>query len=279
MSNQSEKQCECNVSDHLQNNRRYFVSSLFFGRLLTMTTISTAVDMKAMNKAQTTIALDQFQGEIPDWVELLPAGEEIQGKDGRIWRKSNPSRIISNFQHQYARANRIPIDIEHATEVMAPQGKTAPAAGWIEEMQVREDGSIWGRVNWNDVGKHYLTSQGYRFLSPMIVFDKQGEVHEIISAGLTNNPNLLLAALNRANEHLKNEPSNQQTTMNQLLLATALGLNPDAAESVILGEIEKLKKNNQTLQAQNQTLGNDLQLAKNQAQPTITGGICASCRL
>ncbi len=135
-------------------------------------------------------------GPPPDWVELVPAGPEVVGVDGRRWVNDTPQGIVATFQQ---RGRPMVIDWEHATEHRAPQGLDAPAAGWIDRMEVRA-GAIWGHVQeWTARAREQLTERAYRFLSPVFQFEKvSGRIVNITSAALTNTPNLTLVALNRA---------------------------------------------------------------------------------
>jgi len=135
-------------------------------------------------------------GPPPDWVELVPAGPEVVGVDGRRWVNDTPQGIVATFQQ---RGRPMVIDWEHATEHRASQGLDAPAAGWIDRMEVRA-GAIWGHVQeWTARARQQLTERAYRFLSPVFQFEKvSGRIVNITSAALTNTPNLTLAALNRA---------------------------------------------------------------------------------
>lgn len=132
----------------------------------------------------------------PDWVQLVPAGPRIQGRDGRWWMMSNPQVVADRFDP----AKEPQIDIEHSSELKAPMGEPAPAVGWIKGIEVR-DGALWGRVEWTGSGRHLVGDKLYRYLSPVFTYDAvTGEIIKIISAGLTNQPNLEMAALNREEE-------------------------------------------------------------------------------
>lgn len=58
---------------------------------------------------------------------------------------------------------QIPIDYEHQTL----QDVQAPAAGWIKNIVLRNDG-IYGDVDWTDRAADYLKNREYRYLSPVI---------------------------------------------------------------------------------------------------------------
>lgn len=130
----------------------------------------------------------------PDWIELIPAGPEIVGRDGRRWRMSDPSKLVAAYA-----ANRadLPIDWEHGQFHAAPKGEPAPAAGWIEAVEAR-NGALWGRVSWTPKGRAAIEAREYRYISPVFTFDPAtGEVMALKCAGLVNRPNLQLPALNQ----------------------------------------------------------------------------------
>lgn len=136
----------------------------------------------------------QLSADPPEWIELLPAGPEVEGFDGRRWRNDSPDRIVAAFQR---RDRPMVIDWEHATETRAPNGLDAPAAGWVDRLEVRS-GAIWGHVKeWTARARQQLAEKAYRFLSPVFQFEKKsGRIVALTSAALTNAPNLRLTALN-----------------------------------------------------------------------------------
>lgn len=131
---------------------------------------------------------------VPEWIELIPAGPAIIGIDGRQWLNETPDRIIAAF---IARNKPMVVDYEHASEHRAPQGLDAPAAGWVDRLEVRGMGSIWGHVVWTEKAMQYIADKAYRFISPAFTFEKTTQrIAALISAALTNKPNLNLTALN-----------------------------------------------------------------------------------
>lgn len=182
-------------------------------------------------------------GSVPDWVELIPAGNTVQGKDGRSWKKGDPNAIVeASVNNASATHGEIPFDWEHSTELRAPNGEKAPASGWIKELQARENGSIWGRIEWTSSGRNSISSKEYRFISPVFAYRKSdGSISHLTSAALTNNPNLQLMALNRVGSlkpgsiHQENEP------MLAKAIRDALGLSETASENDAATAINSLK--------------------------------------
>lgn len=181
------------------------------------------------------IALNAEAGAAPDWVQLTPSGPHIGGRDGRSWRLDDPEAVVAAFQQVGA---DLPVDFEHATQVKGEQGEVAPAVGWIKEMEAR-NGALWGRVEWGEAGRTAISTRAYRYLSPVFKFSSRtNEILRMVSAGLTNVPNLHMAALNREGA------PNEETTMNKAILE-ALGLSEGASETDALTAINTLKSNEQ----------------------------------
>jgi phage I-like protein len=131
---------------------------------------------------------------IPEWIEIIPAGMTVNGIDGRNWINDSPEQVIAKFN---GRNKPGVIDWEHATEHRAPVGLEAPAAGWIDRLEIR-DGAIWGHVEWTDRAKQQIAAKEYRFISPVFTYEKTTRrIVEITSVALTNQPNLNITALNQ----------------------------------------------------------------------------------
>ena len=184
-----------------------------------------------------TIALAAENG-VPDWVQLFPAGPEIVARDGRVWFMRDPQIVLAAFEENAA---PLPIDYEHAQAHRAPEGEEAPAAGWIDKLEVR-NGEIWGHVEWTERAAKMIRDREYRFLSPDFLVLKEDETIVALSgAGLVNRPALHLQALARRS---KGAPL-QETTMNKAL-CRRLGLAEGASEEVIIAAIDKRDKDHET---------------------------------
>lgn len=162
---------------------------------------------------------------VPEWVHLVPPGT-FRGKDGR-----GPYRVgdLTALAAASLAGGKILIDENHATDLAAPRGESAPARGWIVEMEARADG-LWGRVEWTPPGRALMAERAYRGISPAMSVDARDKqtVRAVLRASLTNNPNLPLATL-----HSKQEP-----TVDLVKLRAALGLADDADEAAILAAAE-----------------------------------------
>lgn len=148
--------------------------------------------MKLLRASQ-AVCTELPQDELPEWIQLLPAGI-CKTRDGREpWNNKNPEKILKAFQ---AFAMDLPGDYEHQS--MAGKEKTGPvgASGWIDKMEVRGAGEIWGRVKWTEQAAELISTRKYRYISPVFDYDKNTrEIMNLVSFALTNNPNLLLRAV------------------------------------------------------------------------------------
>lgn len=159
-------------------------------------------------------------------VKLLPVGA-IAGADGRSWKNSDPEAVIQRTQE---RGVDLPVDIEHSSELKAPNGDPAPAQGWIKPSElIVDDGYIAAKIDWNSESNP-VANREYRYLSPVFLFDPEtSEVIALKSIGLTNRPNLPeLGALNHENE---------KPNMDEIL--KLLGLSVGSSEQDVTTKIKR----------------------------------------
>ncbi|MEW6670220.1 MAG: phage protease [Thermodesulfobacteriota bacterium] len=176
-------------------------------------------------------------GSVPEWLELIPPGQVVAGRDGRTWLNDKPDGIVVNFK---ASGIDLPLDWNHATELQAPQGLPAPAAAWGKELQLREGGAVWGRFEWTAGGRASVEAREYRYISPVLIYEKaSGRIVGINSVGLVNKPNLALPALNHQSS------IKEDKTMFKKLLAL-LGLEETATEEQAMNAVTKIKSDLQT---------------------------------
>lgn len=190
--------------------------------------------MKTLLALNTDIsALLATDGQAPEWIELIPAGPTVAGRDGRTWLFDELAQqlVLSSFA---ARGIDLAIDWEHASEVSAPRGEPAPAAGWIDQLEIR-DGALWGHVSWTPRAGEQVATREYRFVSPVFDYDEADRrILRMVSVGLTNKPNLVLTALNHENPEPKKLPIS-------VALAASLGLSEAATDEQAIAAITQLK--------------------------------------
>lgn len=182
-----------------------------------------------MNKKIKALLRILPEGEAPEWIEIIPAGPEIVCRDKRKYKNLAPQNIVKAFKENDA---LLPVDYEHSSEVRAPEGLSAPAVGWVVEMDVRE-GAVWAKIDWTEEGASVVASKSYRYISPAFWADStDGNITVVDSIGLTNNPAMRLSAI--ASKASKNKQENIQMLK---AIASALGLKEDATETEILNAV------------------------------------------
>ncbi|MCD2176451.1 phage protease [Rhizobium sp. C1] len=171
--------------------------------------------------ASIVIALNAASG-VPDWLQLLPS-TSFSGVDGRgPYEAPDLNMLVAKFASE---GRKLPIDENHAIDILGKNGKPSPARGWIVEMQAREDG-LYGRVEWTAEGRELVDGKSYGFISPVFFHTKQKpfRIVSVDRAALTNDPNL---------PFLKSLNSRQEPDMLELL-RKALGLPETATEEQVL---------------------------------------------
>lgn len=165
----------------------------------------------------------------PEWVQLFPKGPEIKARDGRNWTLPDHNALALAFQGNGA---DLPFDVNHATEIKGPKGEEAEAFGWIKEIQARDDGTTWARVDWTEEGAAAVASKKYRYVSPAFLFDKNNQIRAVTSAALVTHPALNMPALARRGGG-NPEDHNQMKTLAERL-REALGLSADVSDDAIV---------------------------------------------
>lgn len=178
-----------------------------------------------------------FEGnKIPDKIQLLPAGDYVAGRDGRRWTKRS-AESIAQKSNEYLPQHII--DENHATDLKAPRGESAPAMGWFTNVRAEEDGSVWADAVWTSRGKAALENQEYRYISPVFECDASGEIIKIMRAALTNSPNLELQNLNSTQTAPADNPAKENAMKKEI--CAALGLPETATDNEVLAAITALK--------------------------------------
>ncbi len=141
----------------------------------------------------------------PEWVMLARVGvwhgHPTVGTQ-RITRDHLRAALEYFSRHYAAHGKDLVVDYDHAS--VAVPVVNAPAAGWIRELELREDDTqLWGRVQWTTEAAGAIAARRYRYVSPVFRFNAPDRVTgkpvpmTVHSLALTNTPFLTeLEALN-----------------------------------------------------------------------------------
>jgi phage I-like protein len=121
--------------------------------------------------------------DLPEWIRLLPLGQ-VDLVDGRPPFEVDKESLATMVEAFQARGVDLVVDYEH----QSLNGGRAPAAGWIKELNAREDG-LWARVEWTAQAGEYLRQKEYRYFSPVLKLDPETrQPLALLQAALTNMP-------------------------------------------------------------------------------------------
>ena len=184
---------------------------------------------------------------------LIPEGE-FHGIDGRPF--DAPAWILTPAlgqtlaQSLNQRSIDMVIDYEHATLKAQKSGEPAPAAGWLKAgsfTYIDGVGLCSTQFKWTDKAQGFIQSEEYKYLSPVFLYKKNGEIVALLHTSLTNTPNLdqlpeaKLAAA--AQDYFTQNSTQQDSEMEELLeqLRWMLNLPLSATPEEIMAELSKLQ--------------------------------------
>jgi len=120
---------------------------------------------------------------LPEWIRLLPRGR-VELVDGRPPFEVDQESLGAMVQAFEARGVDLVVDYEH----QSLNGGRAPAAGWIKELEARDDG-LWARIEWTAQAQEYLRQKEYRYFSPVLKLDPETRKPlALLQVALTNVP-------------------------------------------------------------------------------------------
>lgn len=126
-------------------------------------------------------SLDMERASPPKEIKLFPLGLVTSQKGNFLIDEESYNSILNHFKAHHV---DIPIDYEHQTL----QDVQAPAAGWIKDLLLKQDG-VYASVEWTKKAAQYLTDKEYRYLSPVVsVRESDRKALLLHSAALTNTP-------------------------------------------------------------------------------------------
>lgn len=182
-------------------------------------------------------------------IQLTPAGV-FKARDGRPqnlpgW-KMDAGIAAKVIARAAARKTPFVIDYEHQTLAAEKNGQPAPAAGWFKSLEWREGAGLFATdVNWTAKAKAHIDAGEYKFISPVLAFNKQsGDVVQIEMAAVTNNPALDgMDAVSALATQFFNRPDGQdhEGALPMKSVIAALGLAEDANEEAVLAAVTALK--------------------------------------
>lgn len=194
-----------------------------------------------MNKNAVALLYQALAPQAAADVHLLPVGEFV-GRDGRpgnglTWKLSEAQgaalAALLNARHVSVQFN---LDYEHQALLSDQNGQPAPASGWVKTFEWRAGQGLYAlNVQWTAKAQQMIEAGEYKYISPVIIYDKvTGVIGSVLNASLVNIPSLDLnpvtqervARLSASFSDASISNPTEQSTMNEVLkaLLKALGL-------------------------------------------------------
>lgn len=174
------------------------------------------------------VALAAGGDELPRRIVLFPAAGVQKMRDGRVFR-FDFAKLVARFVSD---GIKVPIDVNHATEVLAPKGERADPVGWVVALEV-DGAALCGVVEWCPETTPALLEK-YPYVSPAFPAPK-GEAEWLKSVALVSSPALGNQPALAAASDTETEDPLMKTVI------TALGLAEGATEAECLAAVTKLQ--------------------------------------
>lgn len=175
------------------------------------------------------LAVAALGDEPPKRIMLFAAGGTVRTRDGRTYH-IDVARLAARFASDGV---KIPIDVNHATEILAPKGERADPVGWVTAVEV-EDAALFAAVDWIDPAGAVALLRAYPYVSPAFPAPK-GEAEWLKSVALVSSPALGNQPALAAASDTETEDPLMKTVI------TALGLAEGATEAECLAAVTKLQ--------------------------------------
>ncbi len=175
------------------------------------------------------LAVSALGDEPPARIMVFATGGKVATRDGRSYH-FDLARLAARFASDGV---KIPIDINHATEILAPKGERADPVGWVTGLEV-EGPALFGAVEWIDPAGALALLRAYPYVSPAFPH-RDGDAQWIKSVALVSSPALgNQPALAAASDTETEEPLMKT-------VISALGLAETSTEAECLAAVTRLQ--------------------------------------
>lgn len=166
----------------------------------------------------------------PSRVTVFPQVGPIETRDGRRYR-IDAATLVARFK---ADGLKLPIDLNHASEIRAPKGEAVDVIGWVTGLAA-DGAQLVADVEWVEPAKAAETIRRHPYVSPAFLHTEAGEATWLKSVALVPSPALAgQVALASAGSTL------EETRPMKSVLAL-LGLQETASETAALAALQALQ--------------------------------------
>lgn len=124
-------------------------------------------------------------------IQIIPYGEvpatSVSGKKVvQHFTLENFKRIIDNLNIERQNSPDIVLDLDHSSETTSDTS----AAGWLSNFRICQTRGLLADIELTPIGEDAVFNKIYKYLSPAVVVDAQGNPYKLTSVALTNRPRI-----------------------------------------------------------------------------------------
>lgn len=124
-------------------------------------------------------------------IQIIPYGEvpatSVSGKKVvQHFTLENFKRIIDNLNVERQNSPDIVLDLDHSSETTSDTS----AAGWLSNFRICQTRGLLADIELTPIGEDAVFNKIYKYLSPAVVVDAQGNPYKLTSVALTNRPRI-----------------------------------------------------------------------------------------
>lgn len=189
-----------------------------------------------------------------DWIQIAPYGNYPHSRGMQKVDRAAGEKLANNFNGMLARMSPrffgAPIYIGHPDKPeLKKDFPDNRAYGWVKRLEARADG-VYAQTSWSEAGLGLVNSKHYLYVSPHWNAETVGQANgkpifhpaELVSVGLTNQPNLPVMPLtNEAEPGSETEDNKGHKDMTLAQMIALLGLANEATEEQVTTEVNRLK--------------------------------------
>lgn len=124
-------------------------------------------------------------------IQIIPYGEvpatSVSGKKVvQHFTLENFKRIIDNLNIERQNSPDIVLDLDHSSETTSDTS----AAGWLSNFRICQTRGLLADIELTPIGEDAVFNKIYKYLSPAVVVDAEGNPYKLTSVALTNRPRI-----------------------------------------------------------------------------------------
>ncbi len=199
-------------------------------------------------------AIDDISSSECARILVVPAGK-FSLNDGRKPSQGDQFELTPEMGHKIAsqintRRIKMQIDYSHQSLKAMEKAGPVPAAGWVTKAEYVPGEGLFLHVDWTEKAAAAIKDKEYRYISPVLLHDRQGNVMGVVNAALVNDPAMsMLPEVKAASLDLSpflNEENVMKTEEVLQKLCSIFGIKDDAKNEDLIAAAETSVAQNQT---------------------------------